>query len=41
MMLQESARLLDETQQYMAEEMKGLRWHLTLNREDFEKYRIP
>ncbi len=36
-MLEESVRLLDETGQYAAEEMKGLRWHFTLNKEDFEK----
>jgi len=36
-MLEESVRLLDESGQYAAEEMKGLRWHFTLNKEDFEK----
>ena len=35
-MLEESVRLLDETQQYDAEEMRGLRWHFTLAREEFE-----
>jgi len=38
LMLEESVRLLDESIQYAAEEMKGLRWHFTLNKEDFEKF---
>jgi hypothetical protein len=37
-MLAESKTLLDESHQYKAQEMRGLRWHLTLNQDDYEKF---
>jgi len=37
-MLAESKLFLDESTQFHARQMRGLRWHLTLNQEDFEKF---
>ena len=36
-MLSHSKELLDETNQFNARLMRGLRWHFTLKEEDFEK----
>ena len=36
-MLEESTKLLDERGQYLAEEMRAMRWHFTTRLEEFEK----
>mmetsp|Transcript_26687 Transcript_26687/g.23646 ORF Transcript_26687/g.23646 Transcript_26687/m.23646 type:complete len:141 (-) Transcript_26687:778-1200(-) len=37
-MIDQSKKLLDESSQYRSDEMRGLRWHFTLEREHFDKF---